>query len=47
MEGAVSLTFDDGLPTQLVTAVPVLDSNGLHGTFYVNAGPEVPQRRSV
>lgn len=34
--GAVSLTFDDGHPSQLGTAVPILDQFGLRGTFYVN-----------
>lgn len=34
--GAVSLTFDDGIVTQLDNAVPCLDENGLKGTFYVN-----------
>jgi len=38
--GAVSLTFDDGLQSQLDTALPALDEFGLKGTFYVN-----PQRR--
>lgn len=40
IRGAVSLTFDDGLSSQLVTAVPILDRHGLKGTFYVNAGPD-------
>lgn len=34
--GAVSLTFDDGLRSQLETAVPILESGGLRGTFYLN-----------
>ncbi|MBM3213447.1 polysaccharide deacetylase [Candidatus Poribacteria bacterium] len=34
--GAVSLTFDDGHPSQLRTVIPVLDQHGLQGTFYVN-----------
>jgi peptidoglycan-N-acetylglucosamine deacetylase len=38
--GAVSLTFDDGIQTQLDNAIPVLDSHGLKGTFYVNPRPE-------
>ena len=37
-EGAVSLTFDDGLDTQLDNAIPCLDDCGLKGTFYVNPG---------
>jgi hypothetical protein len=34
--GAVSLTFDDGHPSQLRTAIPALNRHGLRGTFYVN-----------
>lgn len=34
-DGMVSLTFDDGLNSQLDFAVPELDKRGLHGTFYV------------
>lgn len=34
--GAISLTFDDGLPSQLRSAIPILDEAGLRGTFYVN-----------
>jgi peptidoglycan/xylan/chitin deacetylase (PgdA/CDA1 family) len=30
------LTFDDGLPSQLARAVPVLNEAGLHATFYLN-----------
>jgi len=33
--GAVSLTYDDGLSSQLDTAVPALERRGMHGTFYV------------
>ncbi|MDP7399235.1 MAG: polysaccharide deacetylase family protein [Lentisphaeria bacterium] len=33
--GAVSLTFDDGRPTQLEHAVPVMDRLDLRGTFYL------------
>ncbi|WP_294330230.1 polysaccharide deacetylase family protein [uncultured Sphingomonas sp.] len=33
--GAVSLTYDDGLSSQLDVAVPALERRGLHGTFYV------------
>lgn len=32
---AVSLTFDDGLPSQLRVAVPLLDRYGLRATFYL------------
>lgn len=37
-EAAVSLTFDDGLISQLREALPRLDDGGLRGTFYVNPG---------
>lgn len=33
--GFVSLTYDDGLDSQLDLAVPQLDRAGLHGTFYL------------
>ena len=33
---AVSLTFDDGLQSQLDLAVPILGESGVLGTFYVN-----------
>lgn len=33
---AISLTFDDGLASQLSEAVPLLNRFGLHGSFYVN-----------
>ena len=40
-EGAVSLTFDDGMRSQLEGALPVLAEHGLLGTFYVNPrGPD-------
>jgi peptidoglycan/xylan/chitin deacetylase (PgdA/CDA1 family) len=34
-DGVVSLTFDDGLNSQLDIAVPELDKRAIHGTFYV------------
>ncbi len=34
--GALSLTFDDGIPSQLETAIPMMNRLGLRGTFYVN-----------
>ena len=34
--GAVSLTFDDGLPSQLDRAIPILNDHGLCATFYLN-----------
>ncbi|MEE2753062.1 MAG: polysaccharide deacetylase family protein [Candidatus Latescibacterota bacterium] len=36
IEGAVSLTFDDGIVTQLDNATPCLNENGMKGTFYLN-----------
>ncbi|MBX3014908.1 MAG: polysaccharide deacetylase family protein [Caldilineaceae bacterium] len=35
-QGAVSLTFDDGLASQLNLAIPMLDKYNLQATFYVN-----------
>ena len=35
-QAALSLTFDDGLPSHWRTAVPLLDAADLKGTFYVN-----------
>jgi peptidoglycan/xylan/chitin deacetylase (PgdA/CDA1 family) len=34
--GAISLTFDDGMRSQLEVAAPLLERHGLCGTFYVN-----------
>lgn len=34
--GAISLTFDDGLDSQLMTAFPMMRERGLRGTFYIN-----------
>ena len=34
--GAVSLTFDDGHPSQLDAAIPVMNNLDMAGTFYVN-----------
>src|SRR5439155_13719645 len=34
--GAVSLTFDDGMRSQLETAIPLLDAHSLQATFYLN-----------
>jgi peptidoglycan/xylan/chitin deacetylase (PgdA/CDA1 family) len=33
---AVSLTFDDSLPSQLRIAIPLLDKYGVKATFYIN-----------
>ncbi|MCS7222265.1 MAG: polysaccharide deacetylase family protein [Anaerolineae bacterium] len=35
-QGAISLTFDDGLASQLALAVPLLNRFDLRGTFYLN-----------
>ncbi|MBN2529794.1 MAG: polysaccharide deacetylase family protein [Deltaproteobacteria bacterium] len=32
----VSLTYDDGLASQLSNAVPMLDERGIHATFFLN-----------
>ena len=37
-QGAVSLTFDDGMPSQLDRALPVLDRFEIKATFYVTPG---------
>ncbi len=34
-EGAISLTFDDGMPSQLTIAAPLLNDYKLCGTFYL------------
>jgi peptidoglycan-N-acetylglucosamine deacetylase len=34
--GAISLTFDDAMESQLEQAVPMLERHGMRGTFYVN-----------
>jgi peptidoglycan/xylan/chitin deacetylase (PgdA/CDA1 family) len=35
-QGAVSLTFDDGMRSQMETAIPLLDEHGILATFYLN-----------
>jgi len=35
-KGALSLTFDDGLPNQLEKAVPLLAEFDLRATFYLS-----------
>ncbi len=35
-KAAVSLSFDDGMASQLKTAMPMLDQAGMRGTFYLN-----------
>lgn len=37
-EAAVSLTYDDALPSQLKLAVPALDRAGLTATFFLSGG---------
>ena len=34
-QGAVSITFDDGLPSQFDNAFPLLQQHGLKGTFFI------------
>lgn len=34
--GAISLTFDDGHPSQLERTIPLMEERGLRGTFYLN-----------
>lgn len=41
--GAVSLTYDDGLPSQLDYAMPQLEAHGMRGTCFVT-GNEIPGR---
>lgn len=42
MRATVSLTFDDGLPCQYNTAIPMLNNYGLVGTFFVIVDPPEP-----
>jgi len=37
IRAAVSLTYDDALPSDLDVAGPALDRHGLHGTFFLTA----------
>jgi peptidoglycan-N-acetylglucosamine deacetylase len=39
-DAAISLTFDDGMRSQLDVAVPLMDSHQVHGTFYLNPKEE-------
>ena len=34
-KAAVSVNFDDNLPGQFSTALPIMNAKGLKGTFYV------------
>ena len=36
--GAISITYDDGIITQFTKAMPVMDSLGFPGTFYIITG---------
>ena len=38
LQGAVSLTYDDGHGSQLERAAPLMEERELRGTFYLNAG---------
>lgn len=42
MKACVSLTFDDGLPCQYETAIPMMNRYGLRGTFFVIVDPPEP-----
>src|SRR5574341_1193422 len=35
-QGAISLTFDDGMRSHLDFAIPQMNARGLRGTFYLN-----------
>jgi peptidoglycan/xylan/chitin deacetylase (PgdA/CDA1 family) len=41
---AVSLTYDDGIDTQLQNAIPDLTAAGLRGTFYITGNSLTPER---
>lgn len=43
--GAVSITFDDGLPEHIRYAVPQLNSRNMRGTFFVVQSPELTPRK--
>lgn len=43
-QAAVSLTFDDGLPSQLALAIPILNRFNFRGTFYVNPRDDYRQQ---
>ena len=46
-KAAVSLTFDDGMPSHIDTAVPLLEKYGLRGTFYITANGEDDGRKAL
>jgi len=45
--GAVSLTFDDGMPTQLENAIPLLDRYGIKASFYVNPNYSIDWEKNI
>jgi peptidoglycan/xylan/chitin deacetylase (PgdA/CDA1 family) len=47
IRGAVSITFDDGMPSQLATALPAMDKHGLKGTFYLCASEKAVPKLSA
>ena len=46
-KAAVSLTFDDGMPSHIDTAVPLLEKYGLRGTFYITANGKDDGRKAL
>lgn len=46
-QGAISLTFDDGMSSQLEIAIPLLNKYGLFGTFYINPAGDDWKKRYV
>lgn len=46
LNGAVSLTFDDGTANQLERAVPLLDSFEIRSTFYLHARDRLMEQHS-
>jgi hypothetical protein len=44
---AVSLSFDDAVPSQLNQAIPILNRYGVKGTFYVNPVPGMRFTRDI
>jgi peptidoglycan/xylan/chitin deacetylase (PgdA/CDA1 family) len=43
-QGAISLTFDDGMRSQYEVAVPILNEHGLCGTFYLQPRDDYEER---
>ncbi|MBY3627222.1 polysaccharide deacetylase family protein, partial [Acinetobacter sp. CUI P1] len=44
-KAAVSLAYDDALPSQLDTAIPQLNAVGLKGSFYLPLSADTIQKR--